>query len=117
MRGVTQDIVSAWLAGEARRTGATRSMDGSITGVHQNATDGQTLRLWGSPIARKAGPGQGFEVTLAGFPTRLTIERVNGVCELVGSSIRFGTEDREPVAFDADTGTRWRIDSRQWITI
>src|SRR4051812_8122015 len=75
MRKVTQSIASAFKAGQAKRNGSTH-------------TDGQTLFLHGHPIARKVS-GR-LEISLAGWVTATTCERVNGVLSAFDSSFRIG---------------------------
>jgi hypothetical protein len=64
MRKVTDKITTAFLAGKAKSLGNT-------------STDGKSLFLHGNMIARHAG--EKLEVTLAGWPTVTTRERLNAL--------------------------------------
>ena len=68
MRKTTKAVVTAFLAGE--RAAASNT-----------ATDGTKLTLHGNTIAWKAGGGV-ITMTMAGYATVTTRERLNGVCQL-----------------------------------
>ena len=65
MRKVTKEIADAFCNRRSRKCGNTR-------------TDGTTIWLFGNPIARHAENGE-IEITLAGWDTVTTRERLNGV--------------------------------------
>ena len=68
MRKVTQEAVSAFQAGRKYKNGATR-VNQRIGGVE--------LLLHGNIIAKDVGDG--LQVSLAGWPTATTRERLNGL--------------------------------------
>lgn len=69
MRKVTRDVCKAFIDGTARAVGNT-------------STDGNVLLLHGNCIARRLDDGRVL-MTLAGWPTVTTRERLNGLCELL----------------------------------
>jgi len=71
MRKVTKKAVTAFLAGKT-------CCEGNTT------CDGETLLLHGNPIARRDPESGVVTVTLAGWATPTTKERLNGLCELMG---------------------------------
>lgn len=81
MRKVTEYIVHALIAGE-------RGTKGNST------TDGQTLFLHGNPIARAFKDEQGregFDLSLCGWNTPTTRERLNGLLCAMGYGIHANT--------------------------
>ena len=70
MRKITKTVVSAFIARKSKSCGNT-------------STDGDVLRLHGNPIARFDLGGR-IVVSLAGWPTVTTRERLNGLTELLG---------------------------------
>jgi len=80
MRKVTEQVVGAFVRGESRTVGNT-------------STDGQRLWLHGNLIAAKHG--EGYAMTLAGWNTPTTRDRLNGLCDLIGAG-RFYQRDWEP---------------------
>lgn len=73
-RMVTDTIAQAFAEGKKRR-------------VANTSTDGQTIWLHNNPIARKTGDG-GIEISLAGWPTMTTRERLNGLMQALGINKR-----------------------------
>jgi hypothetical protein len=71
MRKVTKETVEALVNGKRRVVGNT-------------STDGVTLKLHGNTIARILPFSGVVMVTMAGWPTVTTRERLNGLCELLG---------------------------------
>ena len=73
MRKVTETVVHAFFDGEYRK-------------VRNTATDGQTLWLHGNAIAwhGERGNHTGIFLTLAGWNTPTTRERLNGVLAVMG---------------------------------
>lgn len=69
-RMVTDAIAEAFKAGKKRR-------------IANTSTDGQTVWLHNNPIVRKAADGS-VEVSLAGWPTATTRERINGILSALG---------------------------------
>ena len=84
MRKVTAEIVKAWARGESRTIGNT-------------STDGDSIWLHGNPIAWKTGDADIIALTLAGWPTVTTRERLNGVLNFYGIGYRFAQRNFEPV--------------------
>lgn len=71
MRKVTKEVVDAFLAGKRRSVGNT-------------STDGVVLKLHGNTIATIDPVTRIVSVTLAGWATPTTRERLNGLCDLLG---------------------------------
>ena len=110
MRKVTEQTVRAFLAGEKRTVGNT-------------STDGEELKLHGNTVAYKAYDR--IIITMAGWATVTTRERINGVLTLAGSGWRVCQRDHEQKArwvrykphymqdvdpsghYDAETMRRW----------
>lgn len=69
MRKVTKEVVSAFIEGRSKR-------------VDNTETDGVSLRLHGNTIAEWRPDG--LWVTDAGWPTRTTHERLNGLFSMTG---------------------------------
>jgi len=69
MRKVTRETIRAFLAGKSRSVGNT-------------STDGTTLKLHGKVIAERRDGN--VYVTLAGWGSSTTRERLNGLCKLLG---------------------------------
>lgn len=73
-RMITDAIAEAFMAGKKRR-------------IANTSTDGQTVWLHNNPIARKTAGGD-IEVSLAGWPTATTRERINGILNGLGIDVR-----------------------------
>ena len=73
MRKVTREIADAFCNRRPRKCGNTR-------------TDGTTIWLHGNPIVRHADNGE-IEITLAGWDTVITRERINGVGQRRGFAV------------------------------
>jgi len=90
MRKVTQEIVEAWARGDSLTSGNT-------------STDGQSIWLHGNAIAWKTFDADVIALTLAGYPTVTTRERLNGVLNFYGIGYRFAQRNWEPVlVFERD---------------
>ena len=93
MRQVTEQTCKAFLNGDSLTVGNT-------------TTDGQNLWLHGNLIATKDARGT-ILISFAGWPTRTTTERLNGLCELAINKRPFYTEQfvmkLNGVAIDDDT--------------
>lgn len=79
MRKVTKTVAAAFLAGKPATAANTK-------------TDGRTLTLHGHAIAWRDESGI-ITLTLAGWPTPTTRERLNGVCQLAIGRRPFGQEN------------------------
>jgi hypothetical protein len=84
MRKVTSEIVKAWARGDSLTVGNT-------------STDGNAIWLHGNAIAWKTGDADIIALTLAGWPTVTTRERLNGVLNFYGIDYRFAQRNFEPV--------------------
>lgn len=84
MRKVSETIAHSFRAGQSKR-------------VSNTETDGNTLRLHGNPIARRVGSS--LEISLAGWPTNTTAERINTLLHVLGSGYAVGRKDRRPVIY------------------
>lgn len=79
MRKITKTVATAFLAGKPATAANTK-------------TNGTTLFLHGHAIAWKEKGGT-IAMTLAGWPTPTTRERLNGVCQLAIGKRPFGQEN------------------------
>jgi hypothetical protein len=75
MRKETQKIAQAFARGQAAKAARTE-------------TDGRTVWLHGNRIAQREDDGSVW-VTLAGWGTVTTRERLNGICQELGIPVRF----------------------------
>lgn len=103
MRTITKEIATAFLAGEAKSLGNT-------------ATNGREVFLFNNIIARKMEDGTS-RVSLAGWNTPTTRERVNGILRLSGSSKGVSTKKGQARLSDSATGLTVDISSNDWITV
>lgn len=78
MRKITQQAVSSFWAGEHYR--------GANTTV-EVTSDSIVMELHGNPIARRNRHSRGVDISLAGYPTNTTRERLRGVLDGLGQSI------------------------------
>lgn len=83
MRKVTAEIVKAWARGDSLTVGNT-------------STNGFEIYLHGNEIVHKC-KGEVIGLTLAGWPTVTTRERLNGVLNFYGIKYRFAQRNFEPV--------------------
>lgn len=98
MRKVTRQVVTAFINQKSLKVGNTE-------------TDGQHLYLHGNLIAVWSDSGE-IVGSLAGWNTPTTRERLNGLCELIGSNARFYQKSGEPRFRDYTGDTR--IDPKAW---
>tara|TARA_Y100000592_G_scaffold21406_1_gene33018 strand:+ start:182 stop:562 length:381 start_codon:yes stop_codon:yes gene_type:complete len=84
MRKLTREIVEAWARGDRLSSGNT-STDGLAIWLHENT------------IAWKTADADVIALTLAGYPTVTTRERLNGVLNFYGIGYRFAQRNFEPV--------------------
>ena len=90
MRKVTRQIIQAWARGDSLTLGNT-------------STNGEAIWLHGNPIAWKTGDDDVVALTLCGWNTVTTRERLNGVLHFYGAGYRFAQRDWSPVlVFDRD---------------
>jgi len=81
MRKVTQQIANAFAQGNKMTIGNT-------------ATDGNAVYLHGNKIAERTNDG--ILMTLAGWNTTTTRERLNGIAQVLGLDASFNQKDFEP---------------------
>jgi hypothetical protein len=89
MRKVTKETVGAFLAGKRRVVG-------------NMSTDGAVLKLHGNTIAMIDPVTRNISVTLAGWNTPTTRDRLNGLCELLGLGRLFYVKRGVPFYRDAE---------------
>lgn len=96
MRKITNQIVSAFIAGKSKSSG-------------NSSTDGNAMFLHGNKIAEKRD-GK-LWVTLAGWNTPTTRERVNGLLREAGLTGSFNQKDFAP-CFNGKP-----VSSNEWICV
>jgi len=84
MRKVTREIIKSWARCECRTIGNT-------------STNGTAIFLHGHGIVWKTDDADVIALTLAGWPTVTTRERLNGVLNFYGIDYRFAQRNFEPV--------------------
>lgn len=82
MRQVTKQTVLAFL-------------NGQHMAVSNTMTNGKSLYLWGNEIARFNADGK-LEISLCGYNTVTTRERLNGVLTLGGYNLRVSSKNFTP---------------------
>ena len=87
MRKVTEQIATAFYAGRAKSIGDTM-------------TDGERVYLHGNLIAERIDPDSctphNLRLTLAGWNTPTTRERLNGILEVFNVRLRYAQRDFDP---------------------
>ena len=105
MRVVTEKTGRAFLRGDTKVSGNTQ-------------TDGKSLWLHGNKIAQKTDTSDVVMLSLAGWNTPTTRERLNGVLDLMDIPCRYFQHKFEPFIFtlDRNSNTRYRteIESDDW---
>jgi hypothetical protein len=81
MRKVTNEIANAFAQGESKTVGNTW-------------TDGKAVYLHGNKITERTEAG--VFMTLAGWNTSTTRERLNGIAQVLGFDVSFNQKDFEP---------------------
>ena len=97
MRTITKKIAEAFKAG--------KPLD-----INNTSTDGRNVYLFGNHLARRSEQGA-IEMTLAGWNTVTTRDRLNGLLRVLELDGYFSTRKGTPVFRDTE------IDSRVWIAI
>jgi len=87
MRKITQNAANAFIAGRPFASGNTT--------VTINSEGYIAMYLHGNLIARRPMLSREVEMTLAGWPTVTTRERLNGLCQSYGLPSMFGQRDFE----------------------
>lgn len=100
MKKITQAVSNAFAKGLKKSSGATR-------------TDGTTLFLWGSPIARHTA--NGLEISFAGFVTATTAERLNGVLAQCAPSYRVNRRLGTPFISNGNESIKMPVNG--WVKI
>ena len=93
MRKVTQEIAKAFLKGSRKSIGNTM-------------TDGKAVFLHGNKIAERRETG--LHLTLAGWNTSTTRERLNGIAQILNINASYNQKDFEPYLNGK------LIDSEEW---
>lgn len=96
MRKITEKIANAFFAGDSLK-------------IQNTETDGRSVWLYGNEIARRTADG--LEVSLAGWGTDTTRERVNGVLQVFNSNLRIVQRGHEQRAISLTSG----CDAGVWI--
>lgn len=112
MRKVTRQIAEAFEARKSRTVGNT-------------TTDGETVWLHGNPIVRRneneEGGVENIEVSMAGWPTNTTRERINGILDYLGSSVGVWQDDHEQYIgrrrWDDDVREVHPMPERGWVQV
>ena len=101
MRKITQKIANAFINGESLK-------------IKNTETDGQSVWLHGNMIANKTG--NGLQISMAGWPTVTTRERLNGICQAMGKNLRIVQRDHVQYAVSLSSGNDEgvHIDPRGW---
>lgn len=76
-----------------------------------------TLKLHGNAIAVRTVINGSTMITLAGWNTPTTRERLNGLLDEVATGLRLCQKDFVPFVYDWHTRTSKPIDARQWYSI
>lgn len=103
MKTITKEIATAFIAGKAKS-------------LNNTTTNGREVFLFNNLIARKMEDGTS-RVSLAGWNTPTTRERVNGILRLAGSSKGISTKKGQAKLYDRATGLTVDISSDDWITV
>jgi hypothetical protein len=98
MRKVTKLTTEAFRAHQPLRVGNTE-------------TDGWTYKLHGNTIAENDGP---VMVSLRGWNTPTTRDRLNGIAHAYGYPLRFAQHQHKPVVYHTRNGACINIDSTGW---
>lgn len=102
MRKVTEQVALSLIRGESRTVGNT-------------STDGQHLWLHGNLIAQKR---DGYVLlSLAGWPTPTTRERLNGILDIFGVRARFYQQNHDQFYQYGDDQPYEIDDYREWIKV
>jgi hypothetical protein len=103
MRKVTQKIAKAFAQGEPAASGNT-------------TTDGNAIWLHGNRIAQREMDGTVW-VTLAGWPTVTTRERINGLCEELCVGFRIYQRNHAQILTYRDSNLAEDIDSNEKVYV
>ena len=96
MRKVTQQIANAFAQGNKMTVGNT-------------TTDGNAVMLHGNKITERTNDG--ILMTLAGWNTTTTRERLNGIAQVLGLDASFTQKDFEPY-FNGEL-----VSSSEWVKV
>ena len=100
MRKVTEDIARAFVNGQKKT-------------VSNTSTDGVSVWLHGHEIIRK--DGSDLKVSLCGWGTPTTRERLNGILSIAGYNVRFFQENHEQFVQTADVSIHVDPSDLIWI--
>lgn len=101
MRKVTQQTVRAFREHRSLRVGNTE-------------TDGWEYRLHGNVIAENDGA---VMVSLRGWNTPTTRDRLNGIAHEYGYPLRFAQHQHAPIVYHTGNGARMDISSTGWYVL
>ena len=109
MRKVTRQAAEAFIAGKSRSIGNTMVVV---------AEDTVIMLLHGNVIAKRAVDNtKQFEVTLAGWPTPTTKERLNGLLTSYGVSAGFYQRKHVQYYGSTDHSAAIEVDSTAWVHV
>lgn len=101
MRQVTETVARAFRAGDSKT-------------VSNSSTDGEHFWLHGNCIARKL-PGGALQITLAGWPTPTTRERINGILQVF--NLPHYVFQKDWVTYLTNADGDMEMDAYDWVTI
>jgi len=101
MRKVTEQIGNALANSQPKK-------------VSNTVTDGETVWLHGNKIVNRVSSGK-FLVTLAGWPTPTTRERINGIMRELG--IDFHIFQRNYEQFAVYNGEKFELNDNEWFLV
>lgn len=102
MRKVTRETADAFIARKPKR-------------VSNTETDGDTLYLFGNRIAWR--DGDRYCLTLAGWNTVTTRDRLDGLLDRLGSSWKVSTKQGQAHLYNYRTGKRINVGTRETIHV
>jgi len=80
MKQITNDAIKAWLQG--------KNFSRQNTVVKDTSSDTKGMWLFASIIAENLGK-EGYRISMKGYPSHTTKERLNGICSFFGIEERF----------------------------
>ena len=113
MRKVTRNCAQAFIDG--------RNYSEGNTSVFVDANDVRVMQLHGNTIAEMTPGDPGINprlrVTLAGWPTNTTRERINGLLQIAGCFRRVWQENHAQYVGQPHGGEAREITAHEWITL
>lgn len=111
MRKITQNAASAFIASQPFAAGNT-----TVSVEAENDAVTTKLLLHGNIIAKKRSDRETVQMTLAGWPTVTTRERLNGLLRSYGMSDAFCQRNYGQL-FGFVGGQERSIDANEWINV